>query len=79
MITIVIFRTRLKKLSSDNSFCSNVIDDCYTDADIADFFAHKYQDLYTSTPFNGIDMHKIRSDLSAAIQNVSSECILMTF
>ena len=53
-----------------------MVKDCYTDADIVDFIAYKYQDLYTSVPFNANDMDEIRSDLSVSIQNASGECIL---
>ena len=51
-----------------------MVDDCYTDAKIADFFSHKYQDLYTSVPFNVNDMEQIWSRLSASIQIVSGKC-----
>ena len=51
-----------------------MVDDCYTVVDISDFFARKYQDLYTSVPFNVNDMDEIWSDL-ASIQDVSSECV----
>ena len=46
-----------------------------TDTDIAAFFAHKYQDRYTTVPLNVNDMDEIRSYLSAYIQVVSGECI----
>ena len=52
-----------------------MVDDCFTDADIADFFAHKYQDLYTSVPFNVNDLVEIRSDLRASVQVVSGQYI----
>ena len=52
-----------------------MVDDCYTNTDIADFFTHKYQHLYTSVPFTVIDIDEIRSDLSASIQVISGECI----
>ena len=34
------FRGEAKQLRDNTSLCSNVVEDCYTDADIADFFAH---------------------------------------
>ena len=42
------FLGKAKKLRDNKSLCSNVVDDCCIDADIADFLAHKYRDLYTS-------------------------------
>ena len=60
-----------KKLRLNKSLCSNVFDVCKTYAEIADFCAHKYQDLYTSVPFNVNDMEEIRSDISASMQDVS--------
>ena len=60
------FGARLNILRYNKSLYSNVVD-----ADTADFFAHKYQDLYTSVPFNVNDL----SDLRASIQVVSGQYI----
>ena len=52
-----------------------MVADCYTDADDADFFPQKCQNLYTSVPFTAIDMEVILSKLSAYIHDVREECI----
>ena len=68
VIMIVIFGARLTSYAVINRPAVTWL---MADADITDFFAHKYQDLYTSVSFNVNDMDEIRSDLSAYIQEVS--------
>ena len=59
----------VKKMRAKNSRCSSVVDDNCTDASIADFFSKKYEDLYTSVPYDIADMNDLKCEVK---NNVSA-------
>jgi len=50
----------------------SVVDGFCSSSDIADVFANKYQDLYTSVPYDVEELQSIRNDLNASIFNYPS-------
>ena len=57
------FRNEVKRIRRSGSGCSNCIDGLTSaDDDIASSFAVKYQDLYTSVPYDASDMAEICSE-----------------
>ena len=56
------------KLHRSNKTCSsNMVDDFTSPCDIANFFASKYQDLYTSVKFDKAEIDIIRSDIDSSV------------
>ena len=56
------FWSEVKRLRSNKTFSSNMIDDFTSPCDIANFFVSKYQDLYTSVKFDKAKMDIVRGD-----------------
>jgi hypothetical protein len=68
--------SEVKRIRDNKSGCSNVVDNCCSDSGIADYFYEKYQDLYTSIPYNIADIDSIRSEVNGLIQGCTSDCII---
>ena len=64
------------KIQGKRSCYGSSVDDCYTDGNIADLFYKKYEDLYTSVPYNIADMDAFKLELKASIDGYSSDCII---
>lgn len=63
------FWSEIKRMRRSARSCSNVIDDITNPLDISNLFASKYQELYTSVPFDSEDLSLIKSDISVAISH----------
>ena len=57
------FWSTIKKISGQNKSVANVVDDKYTEKDIADNFCSKYEQLYNSVPDNELNLvgNKVRT------------------
>jgi hypothetical protein len=64
------------KIRGKRLCCSSSVDDCYTDSNIANLFYQKYEDLYTSVPYNIDDMNTYRVNLQESIDGYSKDCIV---
>ena len=67
-IRLVIFGLRLRKIRNNKSCSSLIVDGCSDDISIANLFALKYRSLYTSVPFDRIEMQTILNELDAKMQ-----------
>ena len=56
------FWSSIKKIKGNNKLVTNVIDDKYTDSDIADHFSCKYNNLFNSVPDNDLNDIEIKID-----------------
>ena len=54
------FWSEVKRIRSNKTCPSNMVDDFTSPCDIANFFASKYQDLYTSVEFDKAEMDVVR-------------------
>ena len=61
------FWSEVKRIRSHKNCPSNVVDNLSTPESIADFFAKKYEDLYTSVSYSVNDMQKISDEVDALI------------
>lgn len=66
------FWNEVKRIRHSGSGCSNSVDGLTSANEIASFFADKYQDLYTSVPYNASDMSTIGSEIDSSLS--ASEC-----
>ena len=57
------FWSEMKRFRSNKTCPSNMVDDFTSPCDIANFFASKYQDLYTSVKFDKGEMDVVRGDI----------------
>ena len=71
------FWNEVKRMKHAATSCSSVVDSLTNPEDIADKFASKYQDLYTSVSFNVEDINEIRRDVNSAIQSTGFDCNCM--
>ena len=55
--------SEMKRLRSNKTCLSNMVDHFTSPCDIANFFASKYQDLYTSVKFDKAEMDVVRGDI----------------
>ena len=65
------FWSEIKRIRHNRSVVGGVVDGFCSSSDIADVFANKYQDLYTSVPYDVEELQSIRNDLNASIFNYS--------
>ena len=65
------FWSEIKRIRQTKCTVGGVIDGRCSSSDIADLFAEKYHDLYTSVPFDEADMQLqcIRNELTASLTN----------
>ena len=61
------FWSEVKRLRSNKTCPCNMVDDITSPCDIANFFASKYQGLYTSVKFDKAEMDVIRSDIESSV------------
>ena len=68
----------MKWLRTNKTCPSNIVDDFTSPCDIANFFASKYQGLYTSVKFDKAEMDVVRGDIEslALDHGVTNECIV---
>ena len=67
------FRNEVKRIRRSGSGCSNCIDGLTSTHDSASSFAVKYQDLYTSVPYDASDMAEICSESEVDSSLTASE------
>jgi hypothetical protein len=72
------FWSEVKRMRSNKSCSSNIVDGCTTPDSIAAHFAEKYQDLYTSVAYNADEMSDIISDLNNRISHAGfdASCVI---
>jgi len=69
------FWDEVKKIRNSKASNPRIVDGCSDESSIARLFAQNYRSLYTSVPFDTIEMQNIRSELDGAI----SECEFTNF
>ena len=57
----------VRKIKGRNNQCSNVVDQCSSDSDIANIFYNKYNDLYNSVPYDCNVMTNILHEVNSRI------------
>ena len=57
------FWQEIKKIRNNKAACSRVVDGCSDELSIAQVFASKYKNLYTSVPYDIVDLDSIRADI----------------
>ena len=72
------FWSEVKRLRSHKTCPSNMVDDFKSPCDTANFFASKYQDLYTSVKFDMAEMDVVRGDIESSVldHGFTNECII---
>lgn len=63
------FWSEIKRMRRSTRSCSNVVDDATNPHDISNLFASKYQELYTSVPFDSEELNVMRNDINVAIRH----------
>jgi len=71
------FWGKVKRIRRNKSAVSCLVDGMCNSSDIANLFASKYQDLYTSVSYDDADMQEIRNNLSTSLAN--NIVVLMPF
>ena len=68
----------VKRIKGGGAGPSSVVDDYSSPADIAGFFAGKYQDLYTSVQFVPVDMAEINNKIFTriSVNGFDGDCIV---
>ena len=61
------FWSEVRKASSNHNVPVKVIDDVYGDEEISNYFASKYEDLYSSVSYSHTDMFDVVSTINARI------------
>ncbi len=74
----MIFLTESRKLEGRNINLSKTIDNASNDADIANLFCKKYDELYNSVSYNKSDMENLSECLKASI-NVSDKYTISVY
>jgi len=57
------FWSEIKRIRHNRSVVVGVVDGFCSSSDIADVFANKYQDLYTSVPYDVEELQSIRNEM----------------
>ena len=72
------FWSEVKWLRSNKMSLSDMVDDFMSPCDIANFFASKYQDLYTSVKFEKAEMNVVRGDILSSVldHGFTNDCIV---
>jgi hypothetical protein len=72
------FWREAKRLRNSKVGCSNNVDGLSSPNDIAQLFATKYEDLYTSVPYNCNDMDSIRNSINSDLfsSGYNKDCIV---
>ena len=63
------FWSEVKRIGQAKCTVGGVVDGRCNSSDIADLFAEKYRDLYTSVPFDEADMQCIRHEFNVSLTN----------
>jgi hypothetical protein len=61
------FWAEIKKIRNNKAGCSRIVDDCTDENSIAQLFASKYKNLYTSVPYDVSELNNILSDIETDI------------
>jgi len=69
------FWGEVKRIRRNKSAVSCLVDGMCNSSDIANLFASKYPDLYTSVSYDDADMQEIRNNLSTSLANCCSDAI----
>ena len=71
------FWSEIKRIKrSIMSTCSSIVDDISSPEDISNYFASKYQELYTSVSFDEDEINQIRLDVNSNIAGIDFNCII---
>ena len=72
------FWSDVKRLRSNKTCPSNMVHDFTSLRDIANFFASKYQELYTSVKFDNAEMDVIMGDIESSVldNGFTNDCIV---
>ena len=70
------FWSEVKRICAHKTCQSNMVDKQFTPDSIADYFAHKYEDLYSSVSYSVDDIKKISDELNTRIarSGFNDEC-----
>ena len=71
------FWSEVKRLRSNKTCSSNMVDDFTSLCDIANFFASKYQDLYTNVKFDKVEMGGGNIESSVLDHGFTNKCIII--
>ena len=66
----------VKRIRRAGTCCSSNVDGLTGPDDIANSFAARYQDLYTSVPYVMSDMAKIRNEIEHSITGFDNNCVI---
>jgi len=61
------FWSEIKRIRHNKSTASCFVDGLCNSSNIANMFADKYQELYTSVPYDVVEIEDIRNDLSTSL------------
>ena len=71
------FWSEIKRIKrSTKSTCSSIVDGKSSPEDISDYFASKYQELYTSVSFDEDEINQNRLDVNSNISGIDFNCII---
>jgi len=67
------FWREVKHIRGTNKCCSSYIDGIHGSKDIAELFAHQYQNLFCSVSYDNNEMSRIYSEISCSLGTYSAE------
>ena len=70
------FWSEVKKIKSSAKFVSNNVDGVTDSNAIADMFADKYDDLYTSVPYDNTEMDVIVKHINSGVVEFNHDCVI---
>jgi hypothetical protein len=73
------FWDEAKRIRNTKRCRGNTVDGVSSPSDIAQLFASKFEDLYTSVPYDGNDMISIRNIINDDLQSISynKDCVIL--
>jgi len=66
------FWSEIKKIRGNKSGCSRIVDGCTEEVGIAELFAAKYKNLYTSVAYDNDELNDIRAEIETDISQCAS-------
>jgi len=70
------FRSEVRRIKNCRAGVGGIVDGFSDSADIADMFASKYADLYSSVSYDCVAMTGINSDINAAVTTFTDDCVV---
>ena len=70
------FWSEVRRIKNCRAGVGGIVDGLSDSADIANMFANKYADLYSSVPYDCAAMTGIKSEINAAVTTFTNDCVV---